>query len=146
MGCYLGGLAFAAGWDVCRRSIPNALNGAIALAGVGVVLFGAPENLISHGLVAMAILAAGVVLFACGVWGAGDAKLLAAASLVGGAEGLPTLVLGTAMVGGLLAVCFLGVRYVLKPSPAIQDLPYGVAIAAGAVFAFAATVPFLSGG
>ncbi len=133
---YTGGLALAAGWDLATRSIPNILVGAIAAAAIGLLLLSAPLSLLSHGGVALGVLVGGAILFALRLWGAGDAKLLAAAAILLGTKGLPLLILGTAMGGGILAVVYLGLRYL--PGQRMQTatgLPYGVAIACGAILA-----------
>ncbi len=133
---YMGGLALAAGWDLATRAIPNILVGAIAAAAVGLLLLNAPSSLPSHGVVALVVLIGGAILFVLRLWGAGDAKLLAAAAIVLGTKGLPLLILGTAMAGGILAVIYIGMRYLpgRRTKPA-TGLPYGVAIACGAILA-----------
>jgi len=99
--------------------------------------------------VGMTALVAGMAMFAAGWIGGGDAKLFAACALWLGLTGSPTFLLVTALAGGGLAVLLLNVR-----SPALKgyfvagpdwlsrlatpggDVPYGVAIAAGALAAF----------
>jgi prepilin peptidase CpaA len=137
---YLGGLALAAGWDMATRSIPNLLVATIALAACGRLLLVSPAALPSHGIVALAVLCCGALLFALRLWGAGDAKLLAAAAVVLGTKGLPLLILGTAMVGGILAIVYLTLRFLPGgKTTAAKGIPYGVAIACGAIIAFVGT-------
>ena len=84
------------------------------------------------------------------VWiGGGDAKLFAVSALWLGWSGLPIFLVATALAGGVLAVMLLNARSpVLKPyftgapnwfirlvTPG-AEVPYGVAIAAGALAAF----------
>jgi prepilin peptidase CpaA len=136
---YVGGLILAAGWDVALRSIPNILVGVIAIAAIGMVLMATPGALPSHAMVALAVLGGGVVLFALRLWGAGDAKMLAAAAVVLGGKGLPLLILGTAVAGGILAVLCIAARYLPWRRRAAEGIPYGVAIACGAIVALAGT-------
>jgi len=94
-------------------------------------------------LVAGAIaLAVGVALYAFGVTGAGDAKLFAAVALFAGLGHLLALSVATALAGGVIAIASL----VSRPRRALAmitlrgkgdygpGIPYGVAIALGAVF------------
>jgi prepilin peptidase CpaA len=140
---YLGGLVLAAGWDMFTRTIPNLLLGAITIAAAGRLLLVSPGALAEHGAVALAVLCGGAILFACKLWGAGDAKLLAAAAVVLGTKGLPLLILGTAVVGGILAVVFIANRILFEGGKApASGLPYGVAIASGAILSFVGTNAF----
>lgn len=95
-----------------------------------------------HLLTGAAAFAVGALLFARGVWGGGDAKLVAAVALCTGFAGLPRFLAVMALTGGALALAVLAVRActpriaVANPSwhariAAAGHLPYGVAIAAG---------------
>jgi prepilin peptidase CpaA len=88
-------------------------------------------------------------MFAAGWIGGGDAKLFAGAGLWLGWQGAPMFLLATGLCGGALAVMLLNVRRAwLKPylsgAPAWfarlaepgAAVPYGVAIAIGALAAF----------
>jgi len=96
---------------------------------------------------AAAVFVAGALLFSRGLVGGGDVKLMAAATLWAGAAGVPALLLGTALLGGLLSLVFLtpiGARLamgwaakqnpVTAPSAAAGSVPvpYGIAIAGAA--------------
>ncbi|MDO8608760.1 MAG: prepilin peptidase [Phaeospirillum sp.] len=92
----------------------------------------------------LALLVVGVVLFARGVWGGGDAKLLPAAVVWTGFAGLPRFLVVMALVGGALAVVALLARRIpLGRSGAVRawgerlaesgHVPYGVAIAAAGI-------------
>ena len=96
----------------------------------------------------MALLA-GMGMFAVGWIGGGDAKLFAAASLWLGWPSMPLFLLVTAMAGGGLAVLLLQVRsawvrpylvtgptWLARLATPGGDVPYGVAIALGAMVAF----------
>ena len=99
--------------------------------------------------IGVAALVAGMGMFAAGWIGGGDAKLFAACALWLGFRGTPSFLLVTALAGGGLAVLLLNVRsaalkryFVAAPAWLSRlatpggDVPYGVAIAAGALTAF----------
>lgn len=105
----------------------------------------------------MALLVVGVLLFARGVWGGGDAKLLPAAAVWTGFAGMPRFLMVMALVGGVLAVLALLARRVpLGPAGPVRawgerlaeagHVPYGVAIAAGGIdWWVAVLIPRLAG-
>lgn len=149
-------VTLAGWWDVRERRIPNVLTvGGLALA------------LLLRGLLGGAALADGLQgaglallcvapLFALGVFGGGDAKLLIALGGFTGPKGLLFAVLASGVVGGLMAVWW-GIRHgallgvVFRSLWALQycvtfgrsghrpdagtsiGIPYGVAIAVGAL-------------
>ncbi len=144
---------WAALTDVTSFTIPNRLSAAICLAFfLAAPALGAPLGLIGTNLmIGLAGLALGMVLFALGWIGGGDAKLLAAASLWIGWPALTTFLLSTTLAGGALALVLLGLRaqLVRAHTPALggwldrlttpgAPAPYGVAIACGALMAFPA--------
>lgn len=96
-------------------------------------------------------LVAGMGMFAAGWIGGGDAKLFAAAGLWLGWPAFATYLLVTGMAGGALAMGLLALRsmwvrpYVLNGPAWVgrlatpgENVPYGVAIAVGALAAFPA--------
>jgi prepilin peptidase CpaA len=94
---------------------------------------------------ALAVFLCGAVLFSRGLIGGGDVKLLAAATLWAGPAATPTLLVVTAVLGGLLTLVLLSSATVRAAfswarAAAVRSLPvpYGVAIAAAAVIV---TVP-----
>ena len=136
--------------DATRYIIPNRLSAVLALAFVPTALAaGLPVAMVAlYAAVGLAALAVGVVLFAFRVIGGGDAKLAAACMLwLGPVTALPFL-LWTAVAGGALAVALVAARrlpaWVAAAGPGwvgrlLQrggDVPYGVAIAVGALAAF----------
>ena len=139
--------------DITSYTIPNwiplALLGAFPLAAIAV---GLPVSAIGWQLaVGAAALVAGMAMFAAGWIGGGDAKLFAAAGLWLGWPAALTYVAVTAIAGGGLAVGLVGLRSApLRPyvpsGPAWfarlaepgENVPYGVAIAVGALIAFPA--------
>ncbi len=147
---YLGGLLGAAGFDLVSYTIPNRIVAVVAAAAGLALILAAPDSglVLRHAAVAFAVLVVGALLFFARVWGAGDAKLMAAAALATGTPGLPLLVFWTAMAGGVMAAAVLAVqrlpffkRLALQlgcraVSGASGNIPYGIAIAAGAIAAF----------
>ena len=101
-----------------------------------------------HLVVGVAMFFSGFILFSFGLFGGGDAKLLAAAGLwLGWPHLMPFLVM-TAFAGGVLAFC-VGVWAMISQESEIRDgsifrrlgsikpnVPYGYAFAIGAILAF----------
>ena len=136
--------------DVTTMTIPNWVSGVLILAFFPTALVsGLPlADVLAHLGVGVAALVAGMVMFAVRWVGGGDAKLLAAAALWLGVAGMPQFLLWTGIAGGLFAVLLMQARAVgqvyvgqaprwvgrlLQPK---GDIPYGVAICAGALAAF----------
>jgi prepilin peptidase CpaA len=94
------------------------------------------------------MLAAGFALFSRGWIGGGDAKLFAAAALWIGWSAIAQFTAFVAIAGGLLALgaLVLGlVRQAEVSSPAViansqAELPYGIAIACGALIVYPQTI------
>ena len=136
--------------DAATMTIPNWISAALVLAFFPAALVvGLPAAAIGiAAALGFGALLAGMAMFALNWIGGGDAKLFAASALWLGLPGLAPFLAFTAMAGGLLAVSLLGAR---KAAPALPfrgpawldrllrdggDVPYGVAIAAGALAAF----------
>ena len=145
------GVIVAALKDAVSFTIPNWIPGLLALAFFPVALAaGLPMSGIGVGaIVGAGALVVGMGLFALGWCGGGDAKLMAAAALWLGLRGLAPFVLVTGVAGGALALgLMLARRNVLAGFAASGppwlgrllapdgDLPYGLAIAVGALAAF----------
>lgn len=143
---FLAALADATLSDLAAFRIPNRDSIAlVVLYGLAAMLSGAAmPAVLSHFGAAAAVFLGGAILFALGVWGGGDAKLLAAVAAWTGFAGLPRLLAVMAVAGGVLAAAVLILRR-LRP---VQDrtdkvwcdrlaasghVPYAVAIAAGAL-------------
>jgi prepilin peptidase CpaA len=137
--------------DLTTFLIPNRVSAALAIAFVPAAVFlGLPPAAIGMDLVVgMAGLLLGAALFAAGWIGGGDAKLFAAAALWLGWPTTAAFLAWTALAGGGLAVALLAARKTTPPVLASQgpawvgrlleakgDVPYGVAIAFGALAAF----------
>ena len=128
-------LAAAVG-DWRHRLIRNRLNGAVA-AGAPLFWLAAgvapwPGMALQLGLAAL-VLAICAALFALRMLGGGDAKLLTALALWVPPAAFADLVLVMALAGGLLAAVMLVARQRL-PAEAPPGIPYGIAIAAGALW------------
>jgi len=135
-------LGAAALSDLVRFTIPNPL--ALLLAVTAIAMLGLRQvglhGWLWHLGLALVVLAVGALLVAVKAWGAGDAKLLAAAALWAGPNGMAELVLWTVLAGGALALLLLFFRRViqgrsLKVLQSGQAVPYGLAIAVGGVHA-----------
>jgi prepilin peptidase CpaA len=99
-------------------------------------------------LTAAVLFILGFALFSAGLFGGGDAKLMAAAGLwFGSTQALPFLAY-TVIAGGILALC-VGLWSVISMSLEVRDaswsknllrlkpsVPYGYAFAIGAILAF----------
>jgi prepilin peptidase CpaA len=138
----IGLLIWAAGSDLKRFIIPNAAVGIIATLGLIYQLqTGGPIG--ETTLIAAVVLAVGFAAFALRIAGAGDAKLLAALALFAGPSEIFSLIVHTLLIGGGLSVFWLLSRplrhglvvagFAIQPEPG-RRLPYGIAIAGGALF------------
>ncbi len=120
-------LFFAAVWDWFHREIPDVCPIGILGVAVASILAGSlawPASLL--GLAAGFLV--GLLLFAVGAWGGGDAKL---ASALGAVLGLPAFLpalLYAAIVGGVMAA-LAGLR-------GKSEVAYGPAFAAGVLLAW----------
>ncbi len=145
-------MAFAGANDLLTMRIPNKVS--LLLLGTFMVaapLAGFTWNEIGLHLAAGAVtLAAGIVLFALGGFGGGDAKLLGAAAVWIGFDHLVTYIAYVTIFGGALAVILLAYRwmplvYVKAPEWAWTlhkrggPIPYGIAIAAAALLIYPET-------
>jgi prepilin peptidase CpaA len=148
-------VAFAAVRDLVSFTIPNWVSLALAAAFLPAALvMGLPLPQLGYcALVGVAMLVVGIVMFALRWIGGGDAKLMAAASMWLGLQGLAPFVLYTGLAGGALAVLLLAMRsawvrpfaaggpqWVDRLATPGGSTPYGVAIAIGALAAFPAGV------
>ncbi|MEO0392876.1 MAG: prepilin peptidase [Pseudomonadota bacterium] len=141
----------AAGYDVARFKIPNGLILSLCLVFVtqlvtGIIPFHA---LALHLLVGAVMFAVCFAMFAKNWLGAGDGKLLIILSLILGPSGTLPLVIITGLAGGLLALAIA--LLAARPLPVwlegvgiaggyqigMRRVPYGVAIAVGAIAALA---------
>jgi prepilin peptidase CpaA len=146
-------ISFAAIGDIMTRRIPNWLTFLVAGLFVPVAMMaGLPFDAIGwHLLTGFVALIIGFGLFAAGWFGGGDAKLLAAAALWFGWPDAMRFGIYTALAGGVLALavaiwCLVqaddeaaGEGWLKKLRKLKPDVPYGVALAAGAFLALPGT-------
>jgi prepilin peptidase CpaA len=147
----------AAFTDVSSYKIPNWLTALTAalffpmalLTGMPLADFG------WHLLAGVGLFAVGYAGFALGLFGGGDAKLLAAAGLWFGIDQSGSFIMLTALAGGVLAICIglwsgvmalhqhytLGIEgpFLKKLRSFTPNLPYGIALCVGALLAFPQT-------
>lgn len=149
-------LLYAAWHDLSTMTIPNwvsiglaaAFVPAAAAAGLSMEMIGLH---LAFGAVTLIVCA---TLFYLNVFGGGDAKVIAAASLWTGLAAAAPFMMGMALAGGLLAAVLIALRRMkvtsgrpwaarlLSPE---EGAPYAVAIAAGALFA-APSSPVIAAG
>jgi prepilin peptidase CpaA len=143
-------MIIAGAGDALSLRIPNRLTLAMAALFFPMALAtGMPwADIGQHMAMGLGLLILGFTLFSFGLFGGGDAKLLAAAGLwFGTAQALP-FILFTALAGGVLALA-LGIWTLISMSWEIHALPwtshvkqlmpsvpYGYAFAIGAILAF----------
>lgn len=158
----------AAVWDIRTRRIPNWLTLSTILAGLAMhgVVGGARD--MSIALVA-ALVGGGIfaIFFIAGGMGGGDVKLMAAIAAIVGFQSLFQIMVLTAIMGGVFAICLAlahgrlkqtahNIRLLLvhhryqglTPHPEINvtnrktlRLPYAIAIAAGCLITYIGNLP-----
>jgi prepilin peptidase CpaA len=148
IGVYAAALAGAGASDLVRYEIPNLAS----LLLVGAFFLVAPALpiatvLTSHVAAGALVFLIGALAFSAGIFGGGDAKLLAATSLWMGWRHLAVFFLLTALAGAALALALLAARRLADCRPELrrghwysrllsndEGVPYGVAIAASGLF------------
>lgn len=129
-------LIFAAITDIRSRTIANWLNAGIALAAPifwwssGLSLWPDVAMQLGLALVAFAFLAG---LFAINMMGGGDVKLLTALALWITPFSFLQLLIVMAIAGGVLTLV-MGIHHIFKKKKERIAVPYGVAIAFGALW------------
>ena len=138
-------LAAAAIEDAIRLRISNATCLVVLVAAiVAMALHGFPLALWQNLVVFLVLLVLGTLVFATGKVGGGDVKLLACLGLWVKLGDAPWLVASIFLAGGLIALVYLAVG-VLRRSRRRDEgkrigqtqIPYGLAIVAGAALVFA---------
>jgi prepilin peptidase CpaA len=143
-------MIIAGAGDLLSLRIPNWLTLLIAASffpmafATGMPLAGIGE----HALIGFGLLMAGFALFSFGLFGGGDAKLLAAAGLWFGTSQTLPFIIFTMLVGGALAFA-VGIWSIVAMSWEIHDMPfwsrvtsikpnvpYGYALAVAAILVF----------
>jgi prepilin peptidase CpaA len=136
-------LATAAISDVRTLTIPNWLTLGVAILFVPYALLTLDPMQTGAAIVTGALtLALGLLLFAAGLFGGGDGKLLAATSLWAGPNMLAEYIAVVGIAGGILAASLLispvaRLASALRGAPTVgagSAVPYGVALACGGLF------------
>lgn len=147
---------FAALHDVNRLTIPNWLNLTLAALFIpAAAVSGLPlEILGGHLLAGLLAFMAAFGLFALRLFGGGDAKMIPAVVLWMGPSAAIPFIFYMALVGGVCALAILVIRrgmpaalipgFMRAPFEPDAGVPYGVAIAAGALIAGSQS-PLLAG-
>ncbi|QDH75090.1 prepilin peptidase [Brevundimonas sp. M20] len=139
--------------DLTTMKIPNWISGLLVLSFLPVAFISGlgPVGFAVHLGVGFAALVVGAGMFALRWIGGGDAKLMAAACLWLGLQGSGMFLVYTGLMGGLFCLFLMLARGHSRPYLAgapgwvVQlmepkgDIPYGVAIAAGALLAYPAS-------
>jgi prepilin peptidase CpaA len=146
-------MAFAGAMDFFTMTIPNRLSLLLIAAFAVAALFaGMPLAAIgNHVMAGLLLLGVGIFMFSMGWLGGGDAKLMAAAALWIGFDGLFSYLLQVTMLGGLLAtaimtyrsvslpVWLMGERWAARLHEQEGGIPYGMALAGAALWVYPST-------
>lgn len=149
-------LLYAAWHDVSTMTIPNWVSISLAILFIPAAMAAglSMDQIGMHLVFGAVVLLVCAALFYMSVFGGGDAKVIAAASLWIGLAASAPFVMGMALAGGVLAGVLIILRRMkvsstqgwakrlLSPE---EGAPYAVAIAAGALFAAPAS-PVLAAG
>lgn len=144
--------------DILTMKIPNAISIALVLS---FCLFAATAGLdgaflLSHFGAGAIMLVVGMVFFALGWVGGGDAKMVAGISLWLGLSNLLPYLIAASLIGGVLAFLFISFRRVPLPAfigerdwvkrlhSAANGIPYGAALGGAAILVYPQTELFLS--
>ena len=147
-------MALAGAMDFLTFSIPNRVSAGLA---IGFLLTLVVTNIewtpiLVHLVTGLAVLIAGFAMFVRGWIGGGDAKFMAATTLWLGFENLPSFLLWTTLLGGVLAIILLAYRRTLPPlwlfrqpwAMRLHDpkegIPYGVAIGGAGLIVYPQTI------
>ncbi len=151
-------MAFAAAMDMLTMTIPNRVSLLLVGAFFAAAFFAglSMQQVLLHVGTGAFVLVICFTLFALGVFGGGDAKLLAASSLWIGFDHLLSYALGISLAGAALSILFLtgrsyfpegsvnAPRWVLRLQSRESGMPYGLAIAAAALWIYPQTAFFQS--
>ena len=144
---FAGLLIAAAVQDALEARMSNILVMLLIVGAViAAIVVGPQVELWQNLAVFAALLVVGTAMFAKGILGGGDVKVAAATSLWFSIAGAGQMLFATVLSGGVLALLVLGARLVKWGEAAQRRLPflrpragvpYGIAIAAGALIAMA---------
>jgi len=140
-------MAFAAASDLFTMTISNRVSLALAAGFLALALLSGmgPYDILTHIGAGAAVLAIAFACFAMGWIGGGDAKVAAAAALWFGFGHLMDYLLHASLFGGALTLlllqfrqwplpyAFAGQAWLLKLHAKESGIPYGIALAIGAL-------------
>ena len=143
-------MAFAAASDLLTMTISNRVSLALAAGFLVLALASGmePSEILSHLGAGVGVLAASFVCFAFGWIGGGDAKVAAAAALWFGFGHLLNYLVYASLFGGVLTLLLLqfrqwplpyqlaGQAWLLKLHAKDSGIPYGIALAIGALVVY----------
>jgi prepilin peptidase CpaA len=146
-------MAFAAASDLFTMTISNRVSLALVAGFLALALMSgmAPYDILSHAGAGAAVLAVSFSCFAMGWVGGGDAKLAAAAALWFGFAHLMNYLVYASLFGGALTLLLLqfrqwplpyplaGQAWLLKLHAKESGIPYGIALAIGALMVYPET-------
>jgi prepilin peptidase CpaA len=146
-------MAFAAASDLITMTISNRVSLALAAGFMALALLGgmALPDILSHVGAGATVLVAAFICFALGWVGGGDAKVAAAAALWFGFSHLLNYLLYASLFGGALTLLLLqfrqwplpyqlaGQTWLLKLHAKESGIPYGIALAIGALMVYPET-------
>ena len=146
-------MAFAAASDLFTMTISNRVSLALAAGFLVLALASGmePSEILSHLGAGVGVLAASFVCFAFGWIGGGDAKVAAAAALWFGFGHLLNYLVYASLFGGVLTLLLLqfrqwplpyplaGQAWLLKLHAKESGIPYGIALAIGALAVYPET-------
>ena len=149
-------LAYAAVCDLMSYEIPNRISLTLLAVYLVASVFGSLGfvNIGWHLAAGAAVLAVGILLFAAGIFGGGDAKLLAVCAVWLGWANLLKFFVIVALIGGVLALFLIAFRRITLPASweklawirglHAEDggIPYGVAIGLGGILMVPELPPF----
>lgn len=123
-----------AGFDLATRQIPNWFNLLVLLIGAGFAIAILPlSEAALHGAHFVAALLVAMLLFRFGAWGGGDAKFYSALAIWFPLAQGALFALLTALAGLVLVVAFSLLSKKETRRERLDNLPYGLAIAVGAI-------------
>ena len=146
-------MAFAAASDLFTMTISNRVSLALVAGFLVLAVFSGMglHDMLSHAGAGAAVLAVAFVCFAMGWVGGGDAKVAAAAALWFGFGHLLNYLVYASLFGGALTLlllqfrqwplpyAFTGQAWLLKPHAKESGIPYGIALAIGALMIYPET-------
>jgi prepilin peptidase CpaA len=149
-------VAFAAAMDLFTMKIPNPISLLLLVAFLPMALLAGLDGftITDHLAAGVLMLVLGILLFIPGWFGGGDAKLMTAIGLWIGTDSLLAYMLYVALAGGLIAIAFFSARTVPLPRALLGEawalqlhrcdtgIPYGLALAGGALLVYPQTVWF----